>query len=68
MHSLNCAESCDIGHAHFHLQYIFCVKMFELLPGNFTHLHQTLHTASVDPSDTKLSKEFYIPNNIRVIK
>ena len=40
--SLNSAESCDLGHTHFHLLFFSQIgKMsqtyfFELLPGNFT--------------------------------
>lgn len=63
MLSLNCVESRDIGtfppnvfmaQAHKMSQTYF----FGLLPGNLTYLHQTLHTASVDQPDKKLSKEF----------
>ena len=31
---------------------------FELLPADFTDLPETWHTASVDPPDKKLSKDF----------
>ena len=30
---------------------------FKLLQGDFSNLHKTLHTASVDPPDKKLIKE-----------
>ena len=54
--SLNCAESsrpCPLT--------VFFCKMsqtyfFDLLPGDFTDLHQTSHTASVDSPDKKLLK------------
>ena len=36
---------------------------FELLPGDFTNLHKTWHTASVDPSDRRILKEFWLLNN-----
>ena len=32
---------------------------FELLPGNYTDLHQTLHKASVDSLHKQLLKEFW---------
>ena len=41
---------------------------FELLQGNFTNLHKTWHTVSVDPPDKKLLKEFNIPKNNQIIK
>ena len=60
MHSLNCAESCHIGHSHFHLNFFFSqihkmkqTYFFKLLSGDFTDLHQTLHTASLDSPDKK---------------
>ena len=31
---------------------------FELLPGDFSDLHETWHTASVDTPDKKFLKEF----------
>ena len=58
--SLNSAESRDIGHAHFCLRFfveiykISQTYVFELLPGHFTDLHQTLHTASLDSPDKKI--------------
>ena len=53
-HSLNCAESCDIDHAHFARRFfsqmheMLQTYFFKLLPGTFTDLNQTLHTASLD--------------------
>ena len=67
MRALNCVESCDIGHTHFGLPFLFFFSQiremlqtyfFELLPGNFTDLHETLHSAFVDPPDKTLLKEF----------
>ena len=52
--SLNCAESCDIGHAHFrrplfsaNLQNIakYRKPTFRNPPGNFTEFPKTLHSA-----------------------
>ena len=34
--------------------------LFKLLPGNFTSLHQTLHTSSVDTLDKKIIKNLLI--------
>ena len=65
MYSLNSAELFGVGHAHFavtfHLQSHNKWKtyFFEVLVENMTNLHQTLHVASVDPPDKKLSKEFW---------
>ena len=74
-HSLNCAESRDIGHAHF---CFFPANLgndtnlfFELLAGNFTDLQETLHTASVGTPDKKVCVclcIYHIPNNTEVTK
>ena len=60
MRSVDCAGSHGIGHTH----YCFLASsqndenlLFELLPADFTDLHEIWHTASVDPSDKKLSKD-----------
>ena len=52
MRSLNCAESRDIGHSHFRQLFVFCffptnsqTYFFQRRPGDFTDLHQALHTA-----------------------
>ena len=65
-YSLNCAKFHDIGHAHFGLLFFFWFFLqirkilqnyfFELLPGDFTNLHETLHTTSVASPDKKVIK------------
>ena len=60
-HSLNWAESADIGHAHF-CQYFWSTKSlkmwsitcFELLIGHLTDAQKKLHIASVDTPDENL--------------
>ena len=64
MLSLNCAESQYMpisAYLFFFFREIAEMSQtyfFELLPGDFTDLHGTLHTASVDSPDKKLLKEF----------
>ena len=58
-HSLNCAESRHIGYAQFRLAFSSANSQnyfFKLVPGDFTKLHKTLHTTSVDPPDKKILK------------
>ena len=69
-HSVNCAESrgkaTPISACCF---FFFFCKMtktyfFELLPGDFSNLHGTWHTASVDPPDKKVIKRISIDHTI----
>ena len=67
--SLNCAESRDLGHARFCSPFVFVFSQickmsqtyfFELLPGDFTDLHDTLYTATMDSPDNNFQVQFAI--------
>ena len=71
--SLNCAESRDVDTFP---PTVFCSQIremsqtyfSELLPGNFTNLHETLHTVSVDPPDKNLLNQFGYFKQFKLLK